>query len=155
LLFVGVSVTYLVVNEARDRGGATAQQEQPADAQTADAGAEDVSKVTVYYFHGTKRCQTCRKIEAYANEAVTAGFAKELEEGDMEWQTVNVDEPENEHFIEDYELVTRSVVLVETLGGEQQKWVNLDKVWELVGDKPKFVEYVTGNLSDFMEAADG
>ena len=41
------------------------------------AGVTD--KVVAYYFHGTRRCANCRKIEAYSHEAIEVGFVKELE----------------------------------------------------------------------------
>jgi hypothetical protein len=55
---------------------------------------------------------------------------------------MNVDAPENEHFVEDYELSTRSVVLVEILDGKQKQWKKLSQAWELVGDKPAFTVYI-------------
>ena len=99
-------------------------------------------KVIAYYFHGTQRCVTCRKIEAYTEESLRTAFSSELEAGQLEWRPVNVDNAANEHFIQDYELSTRSVVLVEMLDGEQKQWKNLARVWELVRDKPSFVAYV-------------
>ena len=56
-----------------------------ADALPADG-------VVVYYFHGNKRCSTCRRLEAYSEEAITGGFASELENGDLVWLVVNTDD---------------------------------------------------------------
>ena len=39
---------------------------------TPDAG------IVAYYFHGNKRCSTCRKLEAYSRKAIEGGFADEL-----------------------------------------------------------------------------
>ena len=44
-----------------------------AQEPTVDAGAESV---VAFYFHGNVRCATCKKIEAYADEAVQQGFPK-------------------------------------------------------------------------------
>jgi len=86
--------------------------------------------------------QTCRTIEQYAREALEDGFPEELQSEMLEWHAVNVEEPQNEHFIGDYELLTRSLVLVDVEGGNQTRWKNLERVWELVGDKGAFISYV-------------
>lgn len=122
-----------------------------AAAQTPQAPAAD-SKVVAYYFHGTTRCNTCRTIEAYAKEAVQTGFGDGLKAGKIEWRALNVEEPANRHFIKDYQLYTRSVVLASYEGDKQLRWKNLDKVWELVGDKPSFTRYVQAEVKSFLEA---
>jgi hypothetical protein len=106
----------------------------------------------VYYFHGNARCATCKTIEAYADEAVHAAFAEDLEEGALEWRVVNIDEPENRHFIQDFQLVTRSVVLAEYRDGEVVRYENLDQVWRLVRDKERFLAYVQDETRGFLGA---
>jgi hypothetical protein len=49
---------------------------------------------------------------------------------------------ENRNFVEDYELFTKSVVLVHIANGKQQSYKTLNEVWELVGDKVQFQAYV-------------
>jgi len=113
--------------------------------------AEDF-KVVTYYFHGTYRCPTCRKIEAYSHEAVQTSFGDALKTGRLEWRALNVEEPANQHFIKDYKLYTRSLVLVSYQGEKQLKWKNLEKVWELVRDKEQFTRYVQDEVRAFMES---
>ena len=120
-----------------------------AEGPTAPEGAA-VDGVVAFYFHGNVRCATCKKIEAYASEAVAAGFSDQLASGRLVWRVVNVDEPENKHFIGDFQLVTRSVVLAEYSGGNVVRWDNLDKVWQLVRSKDGFVEYVQEETRDFL-----
>ena len=121
------------------------------DADTeATAGVEAAGKVVAYYFHGNARCATCRKIEAYSEEAITGGFDSELGDGRLEWRAVNVDESENKHFVRDFELVTKSVVLVEYSDGEVVRWENLKDVWQLVRNKDRFVDYVQTETREFL-----
>ena len=107
-------------------------------------------KVIVYYFHGTNRCPTCLKMEAYAAEAVGTGFSGPLERGDLEWRVVNTDAPENKHFVEDYKLYTRSLVIVKVRNGKQIEWKNLEKIWDLVNDKRDFIKYVQEEISTYL-----
>jgi hypothetical protein len=116
---------------------------------TIDSGSEE-NAVVAYYFHGNKRCSTCRKLEAYSEEAITGGFASQLESGELEWRVVNTDVATNAHFITDFELVTKSVVLVEYRDGEVVRWRNLKLIWQLVGDQDGFLRYVRDETRDFL-----
>lgn len=107
-------------------------------------------KVVVYYFHGNFRCSTCRTIEAYSREAVQTGFSEALKSGLLEWKVVNVEETANRHFIQDYQLYTKSLVLVKMDGDKQLEWKNLGRVWELVKDKPAFVKYVQDEIPGYL-----
>jgi len=104
----------------------------------------------VYYFHGTSRCATCRTIEAYAHEAVTSGFAADLEARRLEWHVVNVDEPANRHFVDDFQLYTRAVVVVDAK--DPKRFEVLDRVWQLAGDKPAFQKYVDQEIRAFRRS---
>ena len=142
LLFIVASVAYLVVQET---GGKAVPNMPPPG----------TNSVVVYYFHGNARCTTCRTIEAYTAEAVQTGCAAALESGRLAWRTVNVDDPANDHFIGDFQLSTRSVVLERISDGERRDWKNLDRVWDLVrSDKATFMGYVQNETRVFLEAAD-
>jgi len=89
-------------------------------------------------------------IEAITDESLHANFADELASGKLAWHVINVDEPGNEHYVYDFDLTTRSVVLVEIKNGEQQRWKNLTRIWELVRDKEAFSSYVEDETRDFL-----
>lgn len=109
--------------------------------------------VRVVYLHGNFRCTTCRTIEAFAKEAVESGFPEELADGRIEWQAINYEEPGNEQYAIEYEVVAPSVVLVKLKGGRQVDWKGLHEVWEHVGDKDAFLSFVQSNLREFMGAS--
>ncbi|MEW6052095.1 MAG: nitrophenyl compound nitroreductase subunit ArsF family protein [Candidatus Zixiibacteriota bacterium] len=137
------------------RAGETPRDEAAVEASRADTGDSTVAphKVVAYYFHGNVRCATCRKIEAYTKEAIDSAFTAELERGDLEWRVVNTDQDSNKHYIEEYLLYTRSVVLADIHNGEQTRWTNLDKVWLLSGAKAKFTEYIQSEVRLFLDPA--
>jgi hypothetical protein len=119
----------------------TAAAAAVAEAPAASAG------IRVYYFHGTTRCATCKTIEAYAHETVATAFAPDLKAGSLEWTVVNVDEPANQHFTRDFQLYTRSVVIVDAK--DPKRFKVLDRVWQLVGDKAAFQKYVEQEIRAF------
>ncbi|MBD3219246.1 MAG: hypothetical protein GF310_13305 [candidate division Zixibacteria bacterium] len=107
-------------------------------------------KVIAYYFHSTRRCATCKKLEEYAREAIEGGFEDELENGTLEMKAVNTDEDENKHYIDDYKLYTKALILSRVNDGEEVEWVNLDKIWKLVGNEDKYKAYVTSGVEEFL-----
>jgi len=108
-------------------------------------------KIIVYYFHGTRRCATCKKLEAYSEEAIKEKFQKEIESGQLEFLPINFDEEENKHFINDYELYTKALVICEYDNDKQVKWKNLDKIWELVNSKEDYFKYVQDEIGLYLK----
>jgi len=107
-------------------------------------------RVIAYYLHTTYRCVTCKKIEAYSREAIETAFAKELADGRVVWRVVNIEEKGNEHFVKDFELYTKSLVLVDEVKGKQVRWQNLTKVWELLPKKAAFFGYVQDGVRGYL-----
>ena len=109
-------------------------------------------RVVATYFHGNVRCPTCRKVESYAREAVEEGFQPQVAAGTVEFRAVNTDETQNVHFVEDYELINKSVVVTEELDGKVARWVKLDEVWSLVGKREAYQHYVQDAGRGYLES---
>ena len=125
--------------------GATGAAEKKAEIPS------EREKVIVYYFHGTYRCPSCTKIEKWSYEAIEDSFPEALKEDRLLWKPVNVDKPENRHFIKEYSLFTKSLIITEVKGDKQTKWKNLDKVWQFIRDQEKFFAYVTQEVRKYMD----
>ncbi|MCG2705509.1 MAG: nitrophenyl compound nitroreductase subunit ArsF family protein [Candidatus Omnitrophica bacterium] len=109
------------------------------------------AKVYAYYFHGTFRCPTCYKLEQYSKEAIETNFRDAISSGKLEFKIVNVEDKGNEHYAKDYQLYTKSLVLSLVKDGKEVKWKNLDKIWEYVGNKQRFIDYVKAGVADFLK----
>ena len=107
-------------------------------------------KVIAYYFHTNTRCSTCIKIEQYSHEAIEQGFPNELKNGMLEMRVVNYEQTENRHFMQDYKLVSKSLVLVKMVNGKQTKPTNLRLVWQLTGHKDAFLNYVRKEVRSYL-----
>jgi hypothetical protein len=110
-------------------------------------------KVVAYYFYGNFRCSTCYRLEMYSKEAIEANFKDAFSSGKLEFKVVNVEERGNEHFSQDYKLYTKSLILSLVKDGKEIKWKNLDKIWEHVGNKQRFIDYVKVEVADFLREA--
>jgi hypothetical protein len=113
--------------------------------------SSEKTKIVAYYFHTTYRCPSCTKIEKWSYEAIKTSFPKALEEDRLVWKVINVDEPENKHFVKEYNLYTKSLIISEVIGEKQVKWKNMDKVWQLLRNQEKFVAYVTHGVKEYLE----
>lgn len=107
--------------------------------------------VMVYYFHRTVRCPACEKIERLAHQALEEEFVREMSEGHLVWQPVNLDEPEHAHLSNHYQLQFQSVVVSEMRGGREASWKNLKKVWDLLDDDEAMRFYVRDEVRASLE----
>ncbi len=108
------------------------------------------AKVIAYYFHGSFRCPTCHKLEQYSREVIEANFKDAIASGRLEFKVVNIEDKGNEHFINDYQLYTKSLVISLMQDGKEVKSKNLTKIWDYAGNKQKFFDYVTGEINNFL-----
>jgi len=126
---------------------------EPQEKATPFQAARDTikSRIVAYYFHGTYRCYTCLTIERYSREAIKKYFSKELQDGRLEFRPLNVEEPENRHYIQDYQLFTRSLVITLVKDNKQKEWKNLTEVWTYVRNREKFYQYVRDEVEKFLK----
>ncbi|MFC1658631.1 nitrophenyl compound nitroreductase subunit ArsF family protein [Candidatus Omnitrophota bacterium] len=109
------------------------------------------AKIIVYYFHGNARCPTCHKMEQYAKEAIERNFKDELANGLLVVKTVNVEEKGNEHFVNDYQLYTKTLIISRVENGNEIEYKNLTEIWEYVRDKDQFFNYVTTEINNYLQ----
>ena len=156
-LFVVGSLAYLAISEKRSNEAtnigiekeANAKTDMPSNSTNIKQGSN--KKTIVYYFHTTFRCHSCHKIEELTKKAVAEGFAEDIKKGSLAMTLVNIDEPQNKHFIEDYKLFTKTVIVSVMKDGKQIKWKNLDQVWKLLGNEADFIKYIQDGIRSYLE----
>jgi len=121
-----------------------------AKATDSNPSVNSGNQVIAYYFHGTFRCSNCLRIEQYSKEAIEKYFGDELKSGKLVFKVINVEEKGNEHYVNDYQLYTKSLVLSLVKDGKEIKSENLVKVWEYLGNREKFYEYVKSNVDSYL-----
>jgi len=116
----------------------------PATAKAAPDGSQkkNGSTVIAYYFHGDYRCYNCMTIEQYSKEAIEKYFPAQLKNGKLTFEVINIDQPENTHFVKDYQLYTRTLIIAEFKNGKQVRWTSLTKIWDYIKDRDAFYNYV-------------
>lgn len=151
LVFVVVATATLYYQELNPNSTVPVIQE---DISQEDASQEPDAvlprQIIAYYFYGDQRCATCMKLETYTKEALKTYFKNELDTQLILWKTINVDQPENQHFITDFELSAKMVVLAELQNGTITRWKKLNDIWQLVGDKVAFIQYIQTETSCYL-----
>jgi hypothetical protein len=137
----------------RDLPKENQSRELPAALDTIDTGAAGqtaLKTVDVYYFHYSRRCYTCNMFEKYLKEVVDEDFADETGNGKVKLHVTNIEEKQNRHFAQDYKLFTKQIILSQKEDGNEVKWKNLEKIWDLVRDKEKFKEYIRREIKQSL-----
>lgn len=65
--------------------------------------------VEVLYFHGKKRCATCKAIENTSKEVVDSMFADEISDGKIIYRIVDISTPDGEAIADKYEVTWSSL----------------------------------------------
>lgn len=150
MLIVFLILSIVIVSSAQNNAPEETSELPSDDSLAQSVPQSDSEFVIAYYLHGTRRCATCLKLEAFSLEALQDGFQNELSDSSIVWRVVNYDLKENQHYLKDYSLYTKSLILSRVRNGREVQWKNLDKIWELVHDKDKFINYVQAETSAFI-----
>ena len=124
--------------------GASLAADQPKKAEITDY-------IQVIYFHATKRCKTCTTIEQYSRETIDTNFKEHLNNETLRFALINFDEPENRHYLQDYQLLYRALVIVLYRDGKQVKYKNLEKIWQHKGNETDFSNYVKTEIETMLQ----
>jgi hypothetical protein len=143
LLFVTASIACPLV---RKLGRSTADT-------TVNQAPLNPNRVMVFYFHTRVRCPACRMVEASSRSLVETKYSEELINGQFAWQSIDYQSPGNQHYVEEYQLLAPSVVLVEFMEGNAAKWKTLNEVWSLTGDRAALEHYIDAEIRAFRKAA--
>jgi len=109
--------------------------------------------VAVTYFSSDVRCATCLRIERLTRETVERNFPAELKSGRIVLRTVNLDGPGNEHFVQDYSLISKTVIVSDLAKGQEVAWENLQQVWTKQKDEAAFDAYVVDAVRRHLSTA--
>ena len=116
-----------------------------------EPAASRPNHVVVYYFHTNFRCANCYNMEKWTKEVIDDDFKNEKAGGKIVMKIINTETKGNEHFMGDYKLFTKSVVLALVKDGKEVKFLNLAKVWDFLRSGDKFKAYVKDEISKYLK----
>ena len=142
-VFVFISIGCTIDKEASPNGAG--KSAGSGSITTRPSGSE---RVIVYSMHRTFRCGSCSAMEAMTGNLLNADFARELQNGRIEWR--KVDFQQNEELAKRYNVAASSLVLVRMRGEQEIEHQNLDLVWAHTSDRDDFAGYVGGAIREAM-----
>ena len=73
-----------------------------------------------------------------------------LADGDVLFRVLNIDRPENQHFVADYEIANKTVIVSLQERGEETEWTNRQDVWLLFEEPDEFFAYVREPVKRYL-----
>lgn len=109
------------------------------------------SKIEVLDFHSTHRCMTCNAIEANTKYTLQTYFSKEVEDGRITFQLINIDEAKNDQIAEKFEASGTSLFLNVIVNGKETK-IDLTEFAFMYGnEKEEFSQGLKNKLEDELK----
>lgn len=112
---------------------------------------QDKIRIDVLYFHATLRCHSCLTIEEFIKNTLLTKFNKNLEDSTMTMSSIDFQQPENEHFQDDYQFDVQTLIISKKVNDKEIKWKNLDKIWDYSDDFIKFQKYIEEEINKFYK----
>jgi hypothetical protein len=112
----------------------------------------ELSKVLIYNFHVTNRCPSCIAIEEATTKTLNTYFSKEVKEGRIKRQVLNVDDKANKTISEKYEAFGSGLFITRIFNGKET-------TTDLTGDgfkyarnkEEKFIEILKTTISNYLK----
>jgi hypothetical protein len=108
------------------------------------------NQVVVYYFHRKFRCQSCEVLESTLMNTMQVTYSNHFGAGRLAMCIINVDDPENRHYLEQFEILSNSIVIVEKKSGVILRYKNLESIWDVSEDREAVTQLLQTEVSDFL-----
>jgi hypothetical protein len=92
--------------------GITACSDNSSSSSGATATLKAGKKVEIYYFHFTRRCATCMKVETVSKEVLETQYPEQVKKGDIFFQSVNLDEKDGATLGEKFKIEGQTLIVI-------------------------------------------
>jgi hypothetical protein len=106
-------------------------------------------RVVAMYFHRTQRCPTCLKMGSYTEEAIKAGFAKQLKDRAVEFHYIDFQNKKNAAYAKAYKVTGPALIVANVVDSKVTEFKNLKDIWTNVRDKKAFIKYVQDHIKAY------
>ncbi len=72
----------------------------------------DAAKVEVYYFHNTRRCQTCNAVEEVTVATIKEYYSKQYDSGEITFQSLNLEEDSGEEAARELKVSGQTLLII-------------------------------------------
>ena len=151
--FALMAMAFWACSEAADaKNGPVKNESVTATAPGGDNPAtERPDRVTVYYFHNTRRCPTCLGIQKNIEEAIEQHFQQAIQAGMLSFEALNMEEAANRSLVEQFQLSFGTMVVAAKAEDRIVRWENDDKVWQYAHEPSKLQTYIRETVSTHVK----
>jgi len=111
-------------------------------------------QVVIYYFTRKFHCQSCETVERTLLETVQGHYAEPFSDGRLAMCVINVDDPVNHHFLDEFGIISNSIFLIHKEDGTVLQPRNLADVWKIAQDPDAISYFLENSLDEYMAEAD-
>ena len=105
--------------------------------------------IMTYFLFGT-RCESCRKIEDLARRTAEMDFPAELASHKLIFRVIDTGDAANRHYLEEYKLSFKTVVISRRVDGVETAWENMEKVWDHLNAPDAYRAYLGGRIRAYL-----
>jgi len=110
------------------------------------------TKLLVYYFHITNRCQTCTKIEAVTKKILEEQYSKQIENGTIVFKSFNVDLPENADMVKKYQAYGATLAFTYIVTGKEAGIDDLTGMaFQKIGNEEMFTKELKAKIDEAIK----
>ncbi|UCG38262.1 MAG: hypothetical protein JSV00_08710 [bacterium] len=113
-------------------------------------GTLQENQIVIYYFHRKFRCQACGPLEETLRAMVQGRYEQQFRTGVLAMCVINLDEPENRHFLDDFRLLSNSLVIAEKRKGVVQRFTNLEAIWDITEGTEAIAGFLHREVSRYL-----
>lgn len=107
-------------------------------------------KLRVTYFMTNYRCHSCHYIENMTVETLLTQFSKAMQDSTIIFRTINIDLPENNHYVDDYKLEFKSIIIEKIEADSVISWNKLDTLWNCIDKDIEFSGVIERSVNDYL-----
>jgi hypothetical protein len=107
-------------------------------------------QVVVYYFHRKFKCGSCEVVEATLQGALETFYGPLFRDGRLAMCVVNIDDPSNREFLDRFELLSTSLVIVKKKRGQVARYKHLDGIWDVSKDSDAISNILKTEVSSYL-----
>jgi hypothetical protein len=111
--------------------------------------------IWVVYFHRVPGCATCQLMSKYIYETVEKRFGDEMKGKEIVLRFQNFEERKNAALVQRLAIKSPMLAIIQIKDGKLVKAKHADKVWTLVAEKDKFIDYVEKEIKTYTEELKG
>ena len=108
------------------------------------------NQVVVYYFHRKFRCQSCEVLESTLQNTLQVSYADHFGTGRLAMCVVNLDDPVNRHYLDQFKIFSNSVVIVEKRGGKVLRFKTVESIWDVSEDGDAISHLLQTEVAGFL-----